>query len=383
MRRTRPPRSRAFAPTRASRPGAGGLEAIELRAMEARTRARGALGRARAASCEPERAAVLEAPGVLRFREVPLAPLAAGEVRLEVDACGVCGTDLHLFRGRPTTDGPLVLGHETVGRVVEAGEGVTSLRIGDRVARRALGPGQLRARAPPARAGRARYCEALRTWIDRGGGHARFVRAVASGCVRISTASVRSRRRPCSARATRWRAALSGRARRPASTLPSSESACGLGHPRHPDRPRARCARHRRHSERQQEARCALARCPRRAGDGQARRRARASRVRRRRRGDQGEYDRSGRPRPRPGSGVAVSSSRACAFPAGRYRRRPVGSRVVRASSVRSVSIGTSSNGSWAWPGTAPYARWSKCTGPRSSERRSTGSRTGACAIAR
>src|SRR5205814_3848201 len=91
------------------------LDAIEPRAMEL---AHALLARwgERAAPTEPDaRAAVLEAPGVLRFREVPIAPLAADEVRLEVDACGVCGTDLHLFRGRLTAKAPLVIGHETIG----------------------------------------------------------------------------------------------------------------------------------------------------------------------------------------------------------------------------------------------------------------------------
>ena len=159
------------------------LDAIEPRAMEL-AHALVARWGERAAPTEPDaRAAVLEAPGVLRFREVPVAPLVAGEVRLEVDACGVCGTDLHLFRGRLRSDAPLVLGHETVGRVVETAADVTSLRVGDRVgvpwAQGSCGT------CAACNSGHARYCETLRTWIDLGGGHARFVRAVASVCVRI------------------------------------------------------------------------------------------------------------------------------------------------------------------------------------------------------
>ncbi len=161
----------------------GWVDAIEPRAMEL-THVLVARWAERAAPREPDtRAALLEAPGVIRFRELPASPLAAGEVRLEVEACGVCGTDLHLFRGRLTMDRPRVLGHETVGRVVETGEGVTSLRVGDRVgvpwAQGSCG------HCAACKAGRARYCEALRTWIDMGGGQARFVRAVASGCVPI------------------------------------------------------------------------------------------------------------------------------------------------------------------------------------------------------
>ncbi len=149
----------------------------------------------RAAPSDPDRrAAVLEAPSVLRFRERADAPLAAGEVRLEVDACGVCGTDLHLFRGRLAAELPLVLGHETVGRVVELGPSVTSLRVGDRVgvpwAQGSCGA------CTPCRTGRSRYCERLRTWIDLGGGHADTTRVVADACVRIPDAMSASEAAP-------------------------------------------------------------------------------------------------------------------------------------------------------------------------------------------
>jgi 2-desacetyl-2-hydroxyethyl bacteriochlorophyllide A dehydrogenase len=162
------------------------LDAIDPRAMELAHLLVARWGE-RAAPTEPDnRAAMLEAPSVLRFREVPLAPLAAGEVRLEVDACGVCGTDLHLFRGRLRTDLPLVLGHETVGRVVETGEGVTALGVGDRVgvpwAQGSCGT------CAACQAGHGRYCESLRTWIHLGGGQARFARAVATACVPIPDA---------------------------------------------------------------------------------------------------------------------------------------------------------------------------------------------------
>lgn len=162
------------------------ITAIEPRALEL-THALVARWAERAAASEPDRrAAVLEAPSVLRFRERPAPPLDAGEVRLEVDACGVCGTDLHLFRGRLAADLPLVLGHETVGRVVELGPSVGSLQVGDRVGV-PWAQGSCSACAP-CRTGRARYCELLRTWVDLGGGHAGTTRAVADACVRIPEA---------------------------------------------------------------------------------------------------------------------------------------------------------------------------------------------------
>src|SRR5215475_7643794 len=60
------------------------------------------------------------------------------DVVIEVDACGVCHSDLHVADGDwpqmvAITKMPLVLGHEVVGRVVEKGERVTDVAVGDRV----------------------------------------------------------------------------------------------------------------------------------------------------------------------------------------------------------------------------------------------------------
>lgn len=60
--------------------------------------------------------------------------LQSGQVRIKVAACGVCRTDLHLVDGElPAVPGPVVPGHEVVGRVIEVGEGVTRWSLGDRV----------------------------------------------------------------------------------------------------------------------------------------------------------------------------------------------------------------------------------------------------------
>jgi alcohol dehydrogenase, propanol-preferring len=63
---------------------------------------------------------------------------AAHEVLIEVEACGVCHSDLHLADGDwpqlvPITKRPLILGHEIAGRVVEKGASVNQLEVGDRV----------------------------------------------------------------------------------------------------------------------------------------------------------------------------------------------------------------------------------------------------------
>lgn len=71
----------------------------------------------------------------LVVRDVPLPKPGPGEVTVEVKACGLCLTDIHIMEGRvPTVQLPLVPGHEFAGVVGERGPGVTSCEVGDRVA---------------------------------------------------------------------------------------------------------------------------------------------------------------------------------------------------------------------------------------------------------
>ncbi|MCE9579605.1 MAG: zinc-dependent alcohol dehydrogenase family protein [Deltaproteobacteria bacterium] len=81
------------------------------------------------------RAMVLEQVGApLVARQLAVPHPGPGEVRLAVDACGVCRTDLHIIDGElPDAALPRVLGHQVVGTVAEVGAGVTALAWGDRV----------------------------------------------------------------------------------------------------------------------------------------------------------------------------------------------------------------------------------------------------------
>ncbi|MGO8968832.1 MAG: zinc-dependent alcohol dehydrogenase family protein [Myxococcaceae bacterium] len=81
------------------------------------------------------RAMVLERiGGPLAMRSLPDAVLEPEQVRLDVSACGVCRTDLHLLDGElPNPKLPLVLGHQVVGRVVARGASVEHLAVGQRV----------------------------------------------------------------------------------------------------------------------------------------------------------------------------------------------------------------------------------------------------------
>jgi threonine dehydrogenase-like Zn-dependent dehydrogenase len=70
----------------------------------------------------------------LRLMDMPVPEPDPGQVRIRVEACGVCRTDLHVVDGdlkHPVL--PLVPGHEIVGRIDALGEGVSALRTGQRV----------------------------------------------------------------------------------------------------------------------------------------------------------------------------------------------------------------------------------------------------------
>lgn len=83
-----------------------------------------------------------------------------GEVLVQIKAVGVCGSDLHLFangrNGSYIVPFPYVLGHEGSGIVVEVGEGVKSLKVGDRVS---LEPGKTCGKCEFCKSGKYNLCD--------------------------------------------------------------------------------------------------------------------------------------------------------------------------------------------------------------------------------
>lgn len=71
--------------------------------------------------------------GFLEVREVPDPVIASNEVLIEVKACGVCGTDLHIYEDEFPYYPPVILGHEFAGIIKEVGANVTEWRVGDHV----------------------------------------------------------------------------------------------------------------------------------------------------------------------------------------------------------------------------------------------------------
>jgi len=83
------------------------------------------------------KAAILAAPGEMQTTAVPLPQPAAGEVRIRLEGCGVCASNVEPFEGQPwsTFPGePGGMGHEGWGVIDAVGEGVTSVAVGTRVA---------------------------------------------------------------------------------------------------------------------------------------------------------------------------------------------------------------------------------------------------------
>ncbi|NJN97648.1 MAG: zinc-dependent alcohol dehydrogenase family protein [Anaerolineales bacterium] len=80
------------------------------------------------------KAAVFYGPNDLRLEQVPTPTIGENEVLLKVDMCGICGTDVHIFRGHfPAPNLPLIPGHEFAGHVVAVGSKVDHVKTDDYV----------------------------------------------------------------------------------------------------------------------------------------------------------------------------------------------------------------------------------------------------------
>jgi 2-desacetyl-2-hydroxyethyl bacteriochlorophyllide A dehydrogenase len=80
------------------------------------------------------RAVTFQAPGVVSVEDRPEPEIKDPEdAVVRIEATGVCGSDLHIFHGRVKIEPGFTIGHEYVGTVVAAGDGVTRVAVGDRV----------------------------------------------------------------------------------------------------------------------------------------------------------------------------------------------------------------------------------------------------------
>lgn len=103
---------------------------------------------------------VMTAPYEIEFREVPVPKAAPGQAVLRIRRIGVCGSDIHVYHGKhPFTSYPVTQGHEVSGEIVELGEGVSGLRLGQRVT---VEPQVVCGRCYPCRHGKYNLCENLK-----------------------------------------------------------------------------------------------------------------------------------------------------------------------------------------------------------------------------
>ena len=132
---------------------------------------------------ERMRVAAAQAPGVLSIEERDLPEPAAGYARVRLQACGICGTDLHFFHAGFWPKGH-VPGHEMFGCVDAVGDGVTAVATGDRVA---IEPIEACGACPACRAGRGNICPQTKLYgIHAPGGFADALCAPAERLFRVS-----------------------------------------------------------------------------------------------------------------------------------------------------------------------------------------------------
>ena len=129
------------------------------------------------------KAAVIEAPGKVTVTTVPDPTPGPREVVVDVAACGLCGTDLHILQGEFAPTLPVVPGHEFAGEVVGLGSEVTELATGDRVA---VDPSLYCNECRYCRVGRNNLCDRWRAiGVTVAGGAAEYAVAPVANCVRL------------------------------------------------------------------------------------------------------------------------------------------------------------------------------------------------------
>lgn len=127
------------------------------------------------------KAAVISSPGEVAVTTVDDPTPGPRQVVVDVAACGLCGTDLHILEGEFAPTLPVIPGHEFAGVVVARGSAVTELAVGARVA---VDPSLYCHECRYCRIGRNNLCE---RWaaigVSTSGGAAEFVACPVANCV--------------------------------------------------------------------------------------------------------------------------------------------------------------------------------------------------------
>ena len=106
------------------------------------------------------RQAVMTKPGRIEFGQVDAPKPGEGEVMLQIQKIGVCGSDVHVWHGlHPYTSYPVVQGHEYSGKVVAIGPGVRGVEIGMKAT---AAPQQVCGKCNPCKRGDYHICDELK-----------------------------------------------------------------------------------------------------------------------------------------------------------------------------------------------------------------------------
>ncbi|MBR4079718.1 MAG: alcohol dehydrogenase catalytic domain-containing protein [Christensenellaceae bacterium] len=103
---------------------------------------------------------VMTAPKNITFREIDIPKPGPDQVLVKIKRIGVCGSDIHVYHGQhPYTSYPVTQGHEVSGKIVELGEYVKDLKVGQRVT---IEPQVFCGRCHPCLHGKYNLCENLK-----------------------------------------------------------------------------------------------------------------------------------------------------------------------------------------------------------------------------
>ena len=103
---------------------------------------------------------IMYAPHQVSFRKTAVPPVLPGQVKIKIKMIGICGSDIHVFHGtHPFTSYPVTQGHEVSGEIVELGENVTGLTLGQSVT---IEPQVVCGKCYPCRHGKYNLCEELK-----------------------------------------------------------------------------------------------------------------------------------------------------------------------------------------------------------------------------
>ncbi|MGB7337453.1 MAG: zinc-dependent alcohol dehydrogenase family protein [Phototrophicaceae bacterium] len=105
------------------------------------------------------------------------------DVVIQVTSCGICGTDLHIYRGEYFSEFPLIPGHEFHGKVAEIGKNVSQYKVGDRVT---VDPNLYCGKCSRCRNEQSNQCLNLQAvGVTRNGGFAEYVTVPERACYPI------------------------------------------------------------------------------------------------------------------------------------------------------------------------------------------------------